>query len=256
MSDLGSLSQCMLESDAEGLSASRVLRRKALTLSVAFEAAVLSLLIVGPLLFPGVLPSVLSRTPVPPYHRGVAEVFVRNEPHGTSAPNSSPHPVMNLLIQQPPNIPSHVFDGAIPEVAPPASSTDGTPGVAFGDPNGPNIPGIDGHQRLPELKPPPAKSTQPIKVSQGVMEAALVTQIRPVYPPPAVMMRLSGDVVLHAIVGKDGSVRQLQVLSGNPILVQAALAAVRQWRYHPTMLSGEPVDVDTTITVRFVLGSE
>jgi protein TonB len=62
--------------------------------------------------------------------------------------------------------------------------------------------------------------------------------------------------VLHAIIAKDGSVRDLQVVSGNPLLVQSALTAVRQWRYRPTMLSGEPVEVATTITVRFILGSE
>jgi periplasmic protein TonB len=255
MSDLGSLSQCMLESDAESLSAGRVLRRKALTLSVMFEAALLSLVIIGPLLFPGVLPSVLSRTPVPPFHRGAADVFVPSTSRGPSSPIDT-LPRMNFLAQQPAHIPTRIFDGSLPDPGSAAGPTTGTPGVAFGDPNGPNIPGMDGRERLPELKPPPEKPTQPMKVSQGVMEAALITQVQPVYPSTARMMHLSGDVVLHAIIDKDGSVRQLQALSGNPILVQAALVAVRQWRYRPTMLSGEPTEVDTTITVHFVLGSE
>jgi len=87
------------------------------------------------------------------------------------------------------------------------------------------------------------------------MEAALIRLVQPEYPRAARNIHLGGDVVLHAIIGSDGSVRELQVMSGNPILAQAALAAVRQWRYRPTMLSGEPVEVDTTITVHFVLGS-
>jgi TonB family protein len=65
-------------------------------------------------------------------------------------------------------------------------------------------------------------------------------------------MRLSGTVNLRAIIGTDGSVREVQPLSGNALLVNAALAAVRQWRYQPTRLSGEPVEVETYITVNFV----
>ena len=256
MSDLGSLSQCMLESDAEGLSASRVLRRKALTLSVIFEAAMLSLLIVGPLLFPGVLPNVLSRTPAPPYHRGLADVFAVSAPRGPSAPNNTPHPVMNLLLQQPAQIPTRVFDGPIPDAGAPSGPTSNEVGVPFGDPNGPVGYGPSGNQLPPELKPPAENPTKPVKVSQGVMEAALINHVQPIYPAPAHMMRVSGDVILHAIIGRDGSVRELQVLSGNPLLVESACTAVRRWRYRPTMLSGEPVEVDTTITVHFILGSE
>jgi protein TonB len=255
MSDLGSLSQCMLESDVEGLSASRVLRRKALTLSVVFEAAVLSLLTVGPLLFPGVLPNVLSRTPVPPYHRGLADVFVSSAPRAPSSSTNSEHSTISLLAQQPAQIPNHVHDEPIPDAGPSFGPTNGDPGVPFGDPNGP-VFAVNGHQLPPEIKPPAEKPSKPLNVSQGVMEGALISQVKPAYPAPARSIHLSGDVVLHAIIGKDGTVRDLQVLSGNPLLVQSALMAVRQWRYRPTMLSGEPVEVATTITVRFILGSE
>jgi protein TonB len=117
------------------------------------------------------------------------------------------------------------------------------------------IPGVSGSQPPPALKPPAEKRNQPLKVSEGVMAAALITQVQPSYPSAARMMHLSGEVILHATIGKDGSVRELQVLSGNPILVQAAVSAVREWRYRPTLLNGEPVDVETTITVKFVLGS-
>jgi protein TonB len=73
------------------------------------------------------------------------------------------------------------------------------------------------------------------------------------YPPLARQTRISGTVRLHAIIGKNGAVQQLEVISGHPLLVQAALDAVRQWRYRPTLLNGEPVEVDTTIDVIFSL---
>ena len=74
-----------------------------------------------------------------------------------------------------------------------------------------------------------------------------------VYPPLARQTRISGTVRLHAIIGKDGTVHELEVMNGHPLLVQAALEAVRQWRYKPTLLNGEPVEVDTTIDVIFSL---
>ena len=88
-----------------------------------------------------------------------------------------------------------------------------------------------------------------------VTAAALLTQTKPIYPPLARQAHIQGNVVLHAIIGRDGRVAQLEVMSGHPLLVQAALDAVKQWLYRPTLLNGEPVEVDTTITVSFVIGS-
>lgn len=93
----------------------------------------------------------------------------------------------------------------------------------------------------------------PLHVSTGMMEASLIRRVQPVYPPAARVMHLSGTVRLRALIGTDGNVRQLEVLNGNPILVQSALAAVRGWRYRPTFLNGEAVEVETYITVHFVL---
>ena len=73
------------------------------------------------------------------------------------------------------------------------------------------------------------------------------------YPPLARQTRINGTVRLHAIIAKDGSIQQLEVISGHPLLQQSALDAVRQWRYQPTLLNGEPVEVDTTIDVIFTL---
>ena len=102
--------------------------------------------------------------------------------------------------------------------------------------------------------PPPPKVTQRIKLGGSVQEAKILNRPSPTYPPLARQARIQGSVVLHAIIDKDGNVTQLEVISGHPLLVQSALQAVKQWRYQPTQLNGESVEVDTTITVNFVLG--
>jgi len=83
--------------------------------------------------------------------------------------------------------------------------------------------------------------------------ALLVNKVTPVYPPLARQTRISGTVRLHAIISKNGSIQSLEVISGHPLLVRAAMDAVQQWRYKPTLLNGEPVEVDTTIDVIFSL---
>ena len=82
----------------------------------------------------------------------------------------------------------------------------------------------------------------------------LIHRIEPQYPAIAKIARVSGTVELRAIIGRDGSVSSIEVLSGNPLLARAAVEAVRQWRYRPTILDGEAVEVETRITVNFVLG--
>jgi periplasmic protein TonB len=81
--------------------------------------------------------------------------------------------------------------------------------------------------------------------------AQIVYRVEPVYPRPAVMMGLQGEVKLHALIARDGTIQSLSVTRGHPLLVQAALDAVRQWRYHPYVLNGETVEVETFITVNF-----
>lgn len=82
----------------------------------------------------------------------------------------------------------------------------------------------------------------------------LIHRIEPQYPAIARIARVSGSVELRAIIGRDGSVSSIEVLSGNPLLARAAVEAARQWRYRPTFLDGEAVEVETRITVNFVLG--
>jgi protein TonB len=81
----------------------------------------------------------------------------------------------------------------------------------------------------------------------------LIYKVQPQYPAAARLMHIAGPVRLRAVIGKDGGVTELEVLSGNPILVQAAVDAVREWRYRPTRLNEEAVEVETYITVNFVL---
>jgi len=104
------------------------------------------------------------------------------------------------------------------------------------------------------LPPPPKATPSRIRVGGNVQAASLVHQMMPVYPPIAKTAHISGTVILHAIIGKDGTVQNLEYVSGPPLLMKSAMDAVRQWRYKPTMLNGEPVEVDTTISVVFSLG--
>jgi TonB family protein len=96
------------------------------------------------------------------------------------------------------------------------------------------------------------KST--VKVSEGVQQAQLVTRIEPRYPPLALQTRKEGSVLLRAIISREGRITAIEVVSGSPWFVKAALDAVREWRYRPTYLNGEPVEVETSITVNFRLG--
>lgn len=85
------------------------------------------------------------------------------------------------------------------------------------------------------------------------MEGSLIHRVEPIYPSLARTARVQGAVVIAAVIGKDGMVERLQVVSGHPLLIQAAIDAVRQWRYRPYILNGAPIEVDTQITVNFIL---
>ena len=102
--------------------------------------------------------------------------------------------------------------------------------------------------------PPPPKAPSRIRVGGNVQAASLLHQVMPAYPPIAKTAHVSGTVVLHAIIAKDGSVQQLEYISGPPLLMKSAMDAVREWRYKPTLLNGEPVEIDTTISVVFTIG--
>ncbi len=103
---------------------------------------------------------------------------------------------------------------------------------------------------------PAASAAERIRVPGSESQKKLVHKVTPVYPPEAKEARIQGTVRLEAVISKEGDVAELSVVSGHPKLVQAALDAVKQWRYEPTYLNGQPVEVITTIDVNFVLSPE
>jgi protein TonB len=106
--------------------------------------------------------------------------------------------------------------------------------------------------------PAPAEKTAPgtVRLGAQVQAGKLVHRVLPVYPPMAKRAKISGTVVLKALIGKDGSVEKLKYVSGPPPLVRSAMKAVRQWQYAPTHLKGKPVKVDTVIRVVYSLGDK
>jgi len=103
---------------------------------------------------------------------------------------------------------------------------------------------------------PKVAAPQRVRVSQGVSQGLLIHKVQPQYPPLARQARIQGVVVLQALIGKDGSIQNLHVVSGHPMLTNAALEAVKEWRYKPYYLNGEPVEVETTINVNFTLSGD
>ena len=147
------------------------------------------------------------------------------------------------------------------ELPPPSSGgvVGGVPGGVPGGTAGGVIGGIIGSvpTAAPPPPPPPAapKPVTPsrIRVGGNVQQAKLIRQPKPIYPPLAKQARISGVVRLNAIIGKDGTIQNLTVASGHPLLVPAAMEAVKQWVYQPTLLNGEAVEVVTQIDVNFTL---
>jgi len=255
MSELGSLSQCLVDFDPEARERARKLRRKALALSLVLEAMLLAAMLIWPFITPGVLPRQYVVDPLPPIG-GIGKTGRAHpsRPMHPPPPRVGWPPVCHFCA--PPVIPPHP-DTSV-DAFPPDISSDNWSGAisdSGAGEGGPGNPGSTGQGNpldimRPHKPPPPAG---PVKMSQGVMEASLIHRVQPEYPRIALATHTSGRVELRAIIGTDGIVRQIEVVSGNPLLVQAAVAAVRQWRYRPTLLSGEPVEVDTIITVDFRL---
>jgi protein TonB len=103
---------------------------------------------------------------------------------------------------------------------------------------------------------PKVATPQRVRVSQGVSQGLLMKKVTPQYPALAKQARIQGVVVLQALIGKDGSIQNLHVVSGHPMLTNAALEAVKEWKYKPYYLNGEPVEVETTINVNFSLSGD
>jgi protein TonB len=128
----------------------------------------------------------------------------------------------------------------------------GVPGGQLGGVIGGIVSSTSSAAAVPKLIP---VTPQRVRVSQGVTKGLLIRRIEPSYPPLAKAARVQGEVILKAIIDKDGMIQDLQLVSGHPMLVPSAIDAVRQWRYKPYLLNGQPVEVETTITVIFSLTS-
>jgi periplasmic protein TonB len=240
-------SRCLVDGDKQSLARSRWIRREAVLVSIILEAALVAAMFLLPLITPGLPPQQFLITPAPPYHGGGSNSSTQKPstaPHSTTTYPVAGRPADNSAQVQP------YSAGEAPEIGsgfgPGGSLGSGTGG-------GEDVPGGIGPRPIPEPPKPKVEKPRPRQMSEGVMEAALLNKVQPQYPPAARLMHIAGSVRLQAIIGKDGRVRDVQVLSGHPLLVQAALAAVREWRYRPTELNHEIVEVETEITVNFVL---
>jgi protein TonB len=129
----------------------------------------------------------------------------------------------------------------------------GVPGGVPGGQVGGVIGGIIAATNLSSV--PKLAAPQRIRISQGVTRGLLIHRVEPAYPTLAKAARIQGEVVLSAVISVNGDIENLQLVSGHPMLVPAAIAAVRQWHYKPYLLNGQPVEVETTITVIFSLTS-
>jgi protein TonB len=106
--------------------------------------------------------------------------------------------------------------------------------------------------QIPEVASHAVVAAHPIRVS-AMMQGNLIKRVEPEYPAIAKTAGIQGSVVIKAIISREGRIERTEVLSGHPLLTQAALAAVRQWKYRPYYLNREAVEVETQITVNFVL---
>jgi protein TonB len=123
-------------------------------------------------------------------------------------------------------------------------------GVAGGVPGG-TLAGILGSIAQPTAATTAVASPKRLRVSEGLVGGLLVHKVMPSYPRSAQHAHISGSVVLRAVISKDGSIEDLKAVQGDPLLTSAAIDAVKQWRYRPYLLNGQPVEVETIITVNF-----
>jgi periplasmic protein TonB len=223
--------------------------------SALLQAALLGILVLIPLIYTEALPRQMLTTllvapppPPPPPPPPAATITKIVKPVARiiqagkmMAPTVIPKKVTMLKEEElPPDVGAVGVTGGVPG---------GVPGGQAGGVLGGIIGGVGSN-----LPPPPREAPKRIRVGGNVQQANLIRRVVPTYPAIAKAARIQGDVILHAIIAKDGTVQELRYESGPPMLMQSAMDAVRQWRYAPTLLNGEPVEVETTITVKFTLG--
>ena len=220
--------------------------RRAWTAFVSFgaQAVVAAAMVVLPLFFTDKIPGVQLTSelllPLTPPPRVVPVTNVAAPTRGNFAENPN-------VIVMPRSIPSVIRNDADPSAPPsigPVIPEANRPG------SGPGNPMADVLNAFPAVGHPALE--RPLQISH-VMEGNLMRRIQPMYPPAAKLAGLQGAVVLQATISREGKVEEIAVVDGNPILARAAVAAVKQWLYRPYYLNKEPVEVQTQITVNFLL---
>jgi periplasmic protein TonB len=235
-------------------------KRKAFATTTSFmlNCLALGVLLIMPLVFTEQLPSAQLLTflvapppPPPPPPPAAAEVQRVVRQIETDVLN-------NGQLRTPTKIPHKVEMIKEDEAPPPMAATGGVVGGVPGGIPGGQVGGVIGGiisstasvAAVPKLAAPTR-----IRISQGVTKGLLIHRVEPVYPTLARAARVQGEVILSAVISTTGEIQNLQLVSGHPMLVPEAIAAVKQWRYKPYLLNGQPVEVETTITVIFSLSS-
>jgi protein TonB len=231
------------------------------TLAFMVEIAAIGIAILVPLIYTDTLPktqltSFLVAPPPPP---------PPPPPPAAAAPvkivKVAPRQFDAGRLLAPKQIPKDIAMIKEEDLPPPSTSAGvvgGVPGGVPGGSSGGVIGGILSAVPTAAPPPPPPKVEKPvtpqrIRVGGNVQAANLIRKVTPVYPPLAKQARVQGTVRFTAVISKDGTIQQLSMVSGHPLLVQAAQDAVKQWLYKPTLLNGEPVEVVTQIDVNFTL---
>ncbi len=219
--------------------------------SIAVHVLIIGAVVIAPLMAVDVLPA--PTRSLPDY---VLVVSPPVPPASTPAPARDAEARANAEAPAEPatapDVPTEAPDGIRDREppAPPAMSVGHVVSDRLLDSLGPGGPGT----RTPS-PPPPQVPSGPVRIGGQIREPVKVVHVPPVYPAIAQNARIHGTVTIEAVIGTDGAVREATVRSGVPLLDQAALDAVRRWRYRPTLLNGVAVPVIMTVQVRFTLGS-
>jgi len=223
------------------------------TISFVFQAVLVGILVLIPLLFTEALPKTQLMTflvappppPPPPPPPAAAPVKIVKQVQTD---------IVNGQLRTPTKIPEKVQMIKEDEAPPPVMSAAGVVGGVPGGVPGGSMGGvIGGIISSTPVAVPKVATPQRVRVSQGVTQGLLILKIQPAYPPLARQARIQGSVLLQAEISKDGTIQNLRLISGHPMLAPAAIEAVKQWRYKPYILNGEPVAVETQVEVNFTL---
>jgi periplasmic protein TonB len=244
---IGSLRSCLVEGDPEQRKRERKMRRRALVVSIVLQIVVVAALVLFPLLGKSERITYEQRI-LPPY----APVGPVKHNNGNAKPHDGGRRICIVCVdlRNPlrPLKPGEQINTTLNQ-----QEGDSIPGLLPG-------PGIPGGLNSDSSSTGPARPTTDARVEPTKrlkvtsLEPAMLThRVEPTYPILAKQTGREGRVELHAIIATDGTIQSLEVLSGDPLFFQSALAAVREWRYRPTYLNGQPVEIDTRVTVVYKL---